>query len=142
MSTWVPGRPHSAAGRAAAAIWSGPLTLLGLALGRLGGGRARWDTEHGCWVVEGGTGASVRFLRRFGFAAHALGQAVISRHQPTPAALLAHEAAHCRQAERLGPLLVPLYLWYLVRRGYRDNPFERAARHAASRGSDDRSAPE
>ena len=104
-----------------------------MALGAAGGGHPRWHHELGCWIVEGGSGASVRFLRRFGYAAHTLGQAVISRHQPTPPGLLAHEAAHCRQAERLEPLLVPLYLWYLVRRGYRDNPLERAARLAAGR---------
>jgi hypothetical protein len=40
-----------------------------------------------------------------------------------------------RQAERLGPLLVPTYLWLNAWYGNRDHPLERAARTGARRAS-------
>ncbi|MEX0705789.1 MAG: hypothetical protein WD041_04155, partial [Nitriliruptoraceae bacterium] len=51
------------------------------------------------------------------------------------ASLLAHEAVHVRQFERLGPLMVPVYLWLAARHGYRDHPLERAARLGARRAT-------
>lgn len=133
LAGWVPDRPSTRAGRVAAALWTAPGSLVGGLLGASTRGRPRWDHEHGCWVFEGGTGGPVRLLRSLGMSANAVGQVVISAHEQTPPLLLAHEAAHVRQAERLGPVLLPVYVWYWARHGYRDHPVERAARTAARR---------
>ncbi|PHR94002.1 MAG: hypothetical protein COA78_32215 [Blastopirellula sp.] len=54
----------------------------------------------------------------------------------TPASLdvaFDHEMVHVRQFERWGPLMGPAYLlsslvlWFMGKRPYRDNPFEREA---------------
>lgn len=132
-STWEPQRPTTGAGRVAAAVWAAPNSLVGALVAATTGGRPRWDEEHGCIVVEGGSRGSVRLLRAMGLSANAIGHVVVSRFPTTPPNLLAHEAAHVRQAERLGPLLLPAYLWWLARYGYRDHPLERGAR-AAARG--------
>lgn len=131
LAAWTPRRPTTRAGRAAAAIWAGPLTLVGLALGAVSGGRARWDGEHSVVMFEGARRGSVHLLRLFGAQANTVGQVVIARPASVPPALLAHEAVHARQAERLGIGLVPLYALLAARFGYRRNPLERAARSAA-----------
>jgi len=44
--------------------------------------------------------------------------------------LLQHEAIHVEQIDRLGPFkFTVLYLWYLLRHGYWDNPLEIEARN-------------
>ncbi len=131
LSTWVPPRPRTAAGRAAAWAWSGPLTAVGLLVAASSGRRPRWDPVHGCFVAADMRGPSAVLLRAVGADANTIGLVVLS-HRPTlSATLLAHEAVHVRQAERLGPLLVPLYAWGSARHGYRDHPLERAARLGA-----------
>lgn len=132
-ATWLPPRPATRVGRTLAAIWAAPASLLGLLFGVLGGGHPRWDAEHGVLVFEDTGGISRRLLRGIGAGANAIGQVVISTYPQTPARLLAHEAAHARQAERLGPLLLPAYVLFGARYGYRHNPLEAAARLAASR---------
>lgn len=131
LATWVPVRPQSRFGRLCAALWASPLTGVGVALGLLSGGRPRWCEQHGCLVFEGAGGISGRVLESVGARANAIGQAVVVRGSDAPARLLAHEAVHVRQAERLGALLFPLYLWLSARYGYRDHPLERAARLGA-----------
>ena len=133
LATWTPTRPASPAGRVAAAVWAAPLSLLGLALGLMSGGTPRWDDALGCIVFEGSAGVSGRALELVGAKANAIGQVVVVRSERAPARLLAHEAVHVRQAERLGPLLFPLYLWLAARYGYANHPLERAARIAAER---------
>lgn len=133
FARWAPARPATTAGRAAVMLWAAPLSLVGLVLGILGGGRPRWDPAYGCLVFEGTGGLSGRALEAVGAGANAIGHVVLSRHEHTPALLLAHEAAHVRQAERLGPLLLPLYVVWQARYGYRHNPVERGARHRAHR---------
>lgn len=133
MSAWVPARPRTTVGRVAAALNALPLTLVGAVIGLVGGGRPRWDREHGCLVFEGVAGPPARVLRTLGAGANAVGQVVISTRAPTPEVLLAHEAAHVRQAERLGLALLPAYVAMNARYGYRQNPLERAARQAAAR---------
>jgi hypothetical protein len=56
---------------------------------------------------------------------------VIVTNRPASDQLLAHELQHVAQAERWGLLYYPAYLLGSVR-GYRRNPFERAARRAAA----------
>jgi hypothetical protein len=128
FSAWLPERPPAGPLRLLAVLWAAPLTLVGLALGVLGRGRPRWSEEFGCLVFEGVRGPSGRALAAVGAGANALGHVVLSRFEHTPERLLAHEAAHVRQAERLGPLLIPAYLLWQARYGYRHNPVERAAR--------------
>ncbi|MBW3657272.1 MAG: hypothetical protein KY457_01440 [Actinobacteria bacterium] len=136
LATWTPAAPTSALGRVAAMAWASPLTAVGLALGATTGGRARWDDEHGCLVIEGARAGSARLLRVVGAGANAMGHVVVSTYGRTPPVVLAHEAGHVRQAERLGPLLFPVYVWSAARYGYRDNPIERGARLAARRWLD------
>lgn len=133
VAAWAPQRPATAAGRVAAAVWAGPLTALGLVLAALAGRRPRWDATHGCLVVDGIRGPSAVALRAVRADANTIGQVVLSRHERTPDSLLAHEAMHVRQTERLGPLLFPAYVWLAARYGYRDHPLERSARAAARR---------
>lgn len=46
-----------------------------------------------------------------------------------PEWLVKHELNHCRQIADTGVLkFYALYCWYLLRHGYRDNPFEKDAR--------------
>jgi hypothetical protein len=89
--------------------WAGPNSLVGL-LGALTTRRrpVRW---RGVLLFEDARGGLARFLRWRGFAAH--------------------ELEHVAQAERWGPLYYPAYLLGSVR-GYRRNPFERAASQAAA----------
>jgi hypothetical protein len=131
VATWRPERPRTALGRLAVAVWAAPLTAIGLALAGAAGRRPRWDERHGCFVVDGVRGPSALALRTVGADANTVGQVVLSRHVRTPEVLLAHEAVHVRQTERLGPLLLPTYLWLAARYGYRDHPLERAARAGA-----------
>lgn len=131
LASWVPAPPASPASRLAAASWVGPLTVIGLGLALLAGRVPRWSAEHGCFVAEGIRGPSRIALRSVGASANTVGQVVLSTHTETSPALLAHEAVHVRQGERLGPLLFPTYVWLAARYGYRDHPLERAARLGA-----------
>lgn len=135
VAGWLPTAPGTPAGRLAAAVWTGPATVIGVAIGTLGRGRARWDPEFRCLVFEGVGGIPARLLRSVGAGANAVGQVVISTYDDTSRLLLAHEALHVRQAERLGPALLPLYVLLGARYGYRSNPIERAARLAAARAA-------
>jgi hypothetical protein len=131
LAAWVPEAPRTRAARLVAAAWASPLTLVGLLMALAAGRRPTWSAAHRCWVVDGVGGPSGVALRAVGAEANAIGQVVLSRSGSSSPALLAHEAVHVRQAERLGPLLFPLYLWLGARYGYRDHPLERAARQGA-----------
>lgn len=130
LARWEPTRPQGWLGRAAACGWAAPLTLPGVGVGLAGG--VRPDTRDGALVFASVGGLPGALLERRGVAALALGQAVVSRTEPS-APLLAHELVHVRQAERLGPLLAPLYLGLLGLYGYARHPLERAARQAGRR---------
>jgi hypothetical protein len=133
IASWDPPRPATPQGRVAAAVWASPLTAVGLLLALLAGRRPRWDAVHGCFVVDGMRGPSAQALRAVGASANTIGQVVLSRFERTPEVLLAHEAVHVRQTERLGPLMFPAYVWLGARYGYRDHPLERSARAGARR---------
>ena len=132
VDTWTPAPPRSQVGRIAAAAWAAPLTTFGALLAAAGGARATWDARRGCWVATDVRGPSGVLLRALGLTANAIGQVVVVRTGRPSEALLDHEVVHVRQAERLGPLLLPLYAWFSARYGYRENPLERGARHGAS----------
>lgn len=138
LAGWVPDRPSTTAGRVAAAVWSAPLTAVGLVLAGLAGRPPRWDPELGCFVVRGAGGPSRVALGLVGASANTVGLVVLSPGDDPDPILLAHEAVHARQAERLGLLLLPAYAWLSARFGYRDNPLERAARLGAARAREAR----
>lgn len=140
LATWVPDRPSTPAGRVAATVWAAPLTAAGLVLAALAGRLPRWDAELGCFVVRGAGGPSRAALGFVRASANTVGQVVLSPGADPDPILLAHEAVHARQAERLGVLLLPAYAWLSARYGYRDNPLERAARLGAARARDARAA--
>lgn len=131
LAEWSPPRPQTPAGRLAAALWAAPLTSAGVAVALASGARPRWDAEHGVLVAEGVRGPSRLGLGLVGSHANTIGQVVLSTREPTPGSLLAHEAVHVRQAERLGVAVFPLYLWLGARYGYRAHPLEQAPRAAA-----------
>jgi hypothetical protein len=135
LATWIPERPRSRAARVAATVWASPLTLAGAVIALASGRVPRWDTDLGCFVTRSVGGASRFALGKVGAQANAIGHVVLAvGDRPSPA-LLAHEAVHVRQAERLGPLLFPVYVWLGAVHGYRDHPLERAARLAARRAA-------
>ncbi len=131
LAEWVPPTPRTRWGRLAASVWAGPLTTVGFALALAAGRVPVWDEELACFVATGMRGPSSRLLRLLGADANTIGQVVLATPVEPSRVLLAHEAVHARQAERFGLLLLPAYLWLGARYGYRDNPFERAARRGA-----------
>lgn len=130
VCTWEP-PPLPRSRRPVAMAWASPATFAGLALAWAGGSRPRWNADVGAFVATGVGGPSGWALERAGMGANTLGHTVVTRHDHLTERLLAHEAVHVRQFERLGLLLYPLYLWYSARYGYRDNPLEVAARRGA-----------
>ena len=131
LSSWVPAPPRTLGGQLAATAWSAPLTLVGLGVALISGARPRWDASRRCLVATGVGGPSGAALRLVGAGANTIGQVVLCRSDTPSETLLDHEAVHVRQSERLGPLLVPAYLWLNALHGYRDNPLEHAARRGA-----------
>lgn len=131
LAGWVPAPPRSLAGRVVTGLWAASLTAPGMAVAVLSGAVPRWSDADQCWVAVGVSGPSGLALRSVGADANTIGQVVLCRSEEPRRSLLAHEVVHVRQAERLGPLLLPAYLWLAARYGYRDHPLERAARAGA-----------
>ncbi|CAN5130758.1 hypothetical protein BH23ACT9_BH23ACT9_39810 [soil metagenome] len=127
LAGWLPPAPGTPAGRIAAYAWAAPATLGGLILGLLSGRTP--EVRDGVLLFAGVRGLPALGLRRGGFAATTLGHVVIALRDPSPA-LMAHELAHTRQAERMGPFTGPVYWYLLARYGYARHPMERAARIA------------
>lgn len=125
LARWVPSSPTTAWGRALVRGWAAPLTLAGVILAAASGVPPR---RHGdVWVAAPAGGLfTARFARR-GFVACTLGHVIVAAREPDER-LLAHERVHVRQAERLGPLMAPLYLGLMAVYGYARHPLERAAR--------------
>lgn len=132
LAGWVPAPPASPLARAAAYTWAAPVTLVGLLAGLAAG--ARPALRDGVVVFAPARGVAGLALRLRGFSATALGHVVVAAHEPGPS-LLAHELVHVRQAERLGPLFVPVYLALWLRYGYVRHPLERAARLGGRRAT-------
>lgn len=132
VADWRPTTPTGVVPRTLAALWSAPLTVVGLIGSLLGGARPTLDPARSCLVTRGVGGVPGAFLRGQGAGAATLGQVVLARSAaPTPR-LLDHEAVHVRQQERLGPLFALLYPLASALWGYRSNPFEVAARAGAA----------
>lgn len=124
LATWTPDPLVATAARAGGYMWAAPLSCAGLLLGALSG--VTPVAREGVLLFRGVRGLPGRMLRWRGFAAATLGHVILAIDEPSPR-LLRHELLHVRQAERLGPLFVPVYLAGLLRYGYRNNPLERAA---------------
>lgn len=135
LAAWVPAPPQTRATQLTATLWAGPLTIVGVGVALAGGRIPRWDPVRRCLVARDVGGPSRRALRGVGADANTIGQVVLSRLPSPPPSLLDHEAVHVRQSERLGPFMPVAYAWAGARHGYRDNPFERAARAGAARGA-------
>lgn len=118
-------------------LWALPTTAIGLLFAPAalvsGGGMKVVD---GVLEIHGGLVAG--FLRyctplRGGASAMALGHVVIGRSRQLLDFTRTHERVHVRQAERWGPLFIPMYLFLSILihfrggRAYEDNPFEREA---------------
>ncbi|MCC5950336.1 MAG: hypothetical protein JJT89_17930, partial [Nitriliruptoraceae bacterium] len=132
LARWVPPRPSTPLGRVVAAGWAAPLTAVGILVALAGGRLPHWDATRGCLIARGVGGPSRRALGSVGADANTIGQVVLCRQAQPGAPLLDHESVHVRQGERLGMLLPISYAWASARHGYRDNPFERAARQGAA----------
>lgn len=130
IAGWVPEPPRTPLGRAAAYVWAGPLTVAGLMAGAASLVAPR--RVVGVLLFSPARGPAAQFLRVRGFSAMTIGHVVVARIEPSEA-LLAHELVHVRQAERLGPLMAPLYLALMAVYGYARHPMERAARLAQRR---------
>jgi len=128
----VPKPPASTAAKLAAALWSGPLTFVGFSLALAGGVIPTYDPVRACWVACNVGGPSAVLQRRVNADAHTLGQVVLCRLQSPSAALLDHESAHVRQAERFGLAMPLAYGLFTAARGYANNPFEISARNFAA----------
>ena len=122
-------RPSTRLGRWLAQLWAAPLSLAGLLVAAAGLALPR--PRHGVLLATDARGLTGWALRRKGYSAMTWGHVVVSRLERPSARLLAHELAHVRQSERLGPVFVPVYLGLLASHGYRRHPLERAARERA-----------
>ena len=101
---------------------------MALLWGLANGGRPRRVGD--AIVVEAVGSNGAKLLGSVGSSGSTLGQVVLTSRTAISPGLLAHELAHVRQFQRLGPAMVPAYavLWALC--GYREHPLERAARRA------------
>ncbi len=133
LAHWLPGILRHPAARFTAAAWCAPVTLVGMLVGATSGGRWSRSAEHDCWVVVDGRRGFGWVQRLGGITATTFGRVVVCRTRNPSPVLLAHEAVHVRQAERLGPVTVVAYAWLAARWGYRNHPMERAARRGAER---------
>lgn len=130
VRTWQPQRASGVAG-IGLSLWAAPLTMLGTVFSVAGGRIPQWNPTVGAFVATGVGGPFRWFLRQQGASAATLGQVVVTRAADPNPVLLRHEAVHARQQERLGLLFAVAYPLAGARWGYRNNPFEVAARTAA-----------
>jgi hypothetical protein len=129
IARWEPARPRGLM-RLLAYLWAAPMTAGGLIAGAASG--VRPQVRDGVLLFSGARGLPAIFFRRRGYSAFALGHVIVAKASPGEA-LLVHEMAHVRQAERFGPLMAPLYLALHAVYGYARHPMERAARRAQRR---------
>lgn len=88
-------------------LWALPNTLIGLLAAV--GGTLSLDRPNRVIVVRGGWAARVN--DRLGYAGMCIGDVVISAHRLDPRTY-AHELVHATQARLLGPLYLPLTLFF------------------------------
>ena len=110
-------------------VWVLPNTVLGLALGALSFQRPRLD--DGVAVFDRAVRGFLWLFSKSKWKAITYGHVILSA-RPLEGRLRAHERAHVRQYEILGPLFLPVYLVIFAVRGYRRHPMEVAASRAAT----------
>ena len=91
---------------------------------------ARPQARDGCLLYVSDRGLAHLLITMRGYAAITFGHVIISAREPSDALWL-HERRHVEQYERIGFAFIPLYLWFMLRRGYRAHPLERDASGAA-----------
>src|SRR5258708_20198211 len=82
--------------------------------------------RDGCLLYVTERGLAHLLVTMRGYAAITFGHVIISAREPSDALWL-HERRHVEQYDRLGLAFIPLYLWFMLRRGYRGHPLERDA---------------
>ena len=87
---------------------------------------ARPRIRDGCFLYVSDRGLAHLLVARRGYAAITFGHVIISTQEPGEG-LWRHERRHVEQYERLGLAFIPVYLWFMIRRGYRAHPLERDA---------------
>lgn len=92
---------------------------------------ARPRVRDGCFLYVSDRGAAHVLVTMRGYAAITFGHVIISAYEPS-VRLWIHERRHVQQYERIGLAFIPLYLWFMLRRGYRAHPLERDASGAAT----------
>ena len=82
--------------------------------------------------IRAAKGLIALFLKLSGFTGVTLPWAIyIMPHRMNDIRLIRHEQEHVRQMKYLGVFkFYTLYIWYNIKYGYQDNPFELAARSA------------
>lgn len=91
---------------------------------------ARPRIRDGCFLYVTDRGVARLLIAMRGYAAITFGHVIISTAEPSDG-LWRHERRHVEQYERIGLAFMPLYLWFMLRRGYRAHPLERDASGAA-----------
>lgn len=94
-----------------------------------------WRRSPRAWLAVTDRGLARLVLTRRGYVAITLGRLVVATRQLSTAERR-HESAHLDQYRSLGWRFLPRYLWCQIRHGYRNNPFEVAARVAEAAGPD------
>lgn len=109
-------------------VWTLPNTLLGLVLGAFTFQAPR--IHGGAIVFDHGPRGITALLKRFHRTAMTVGFVILGA-VPVEGRLLAHERHHVRQYLVWGPAFIPVYLALAIPHGYRNHPWERAARRAS-----------
>jgi len=112
-------------------VWTLPNTLIGLLLGVFTFQLPR--IAHGSVIFDRAPRGLTWAMLRFNRVAMTVGYVILSA-EPVRGSLLVHEREHTRQSCRWGPLFIPVYLVLAIPFGYRQHPFEAAARRAAGEG--------
>lgn len=109
-------------------LWSGPNTIVALAVGLLLGGR--FETVDGVVEIEGPRIAAILSRLPVPAAAMTVGHVVFGRDRRWLQVTRKHERVHVAQYTRWGPFFIPAYLivsaglYARGKDGYRGNPFE------------------
>ena len=109
-------------------LWTLPNTVLGLALGALTFQAPR--IHGGAIVFDRGPRGVTALLPRFHRTAMTVGFVILGA-VPIEGRLLLHERHHIHQYMVWGPLFIPVHLALAIPNGYRNHPWERAARRAS-----------
>ena len=114
-------------------VWTLPNTLLGLVLGALTFQTPR--IHGGAIVFDRAPRGLTALLKPFHRTAMTVGFVILGA-EPIEGRLLAHERHHVRQYMRWGVFFIPVYFALAIPKGYRNHPWERAARRVSGEEPD------